>query len=152
MNFSRLIALPAAGAVQQIPTAFTPVWVNVTVGNATQAFEWSRMADGSPYMVIKGCFTFGTTTSFTSNIEMEVPGGFTATRLTNQISEGTTHLFDSGTATNNQFATLSLMPGGNMNFIATATGVGIDATIPFTWVSNDRISINAILSIDEWGV
>lgn len=144
--FTPQITVPGSALQNAIP--FTPTWNNITIGNASQDFEYARFGE---YMLIKGNFTFGSTSSFTGAISMNVPGGWTAVpRLTNSICEGVAHLFDTSTAANAELATVALNPSLEIGFIPNGSNSFVDGTNPFTWTTNDRISVTFFVKIEEW--
>lgn len=122
-------------------TAFTPSWTNLTVGNATQNFRFTQYNKMVHYY---GQLTFGSTTSITGVVSCSLP----VIPLSSTIS------FHAGIGyedTGNQ-----LLPGygffqSNALFLCVANVAGtypslvyLSATVPYTWVSTDRININIV--------
>ena len=119
-------------------TAFTPTWTNLTVGNATQDFEYCRLGKFVHY---QGTLTWGSTTSASGNISVSAPVNMDTSVVTVQIAACT--LTDTGTA--DYQGSLYVQNTSNF-FISTFNVAGTypthaiaTATVPFTWTNTDLI-------------
>jgi hypothetical protein len=114
---------------------FTPSWTNLTVGNGTNTGAY-RYADGG--MLVAFDFTFGSTSSMSGNLVLNVPNS--ETTASGPPSIGITDLTDTGTRS----YIGHVSSGGSsttMGFTHTESGnTGlVNATNPFTWATGDRI-------------
>jgi len=120
--------------------SYTPTWTNLTVGNGTQDFKYSRI---NKVIAVAGKLTFGTTTSVTGNpIRMGLP-------VTNARS-GYVHM---GTAGFDDYAVSqyfgSALAGSTTEtylYVLNVAGtypsyVATSATVPFTWTNLDFITV-----------
>jgi len=128
------------------PVSFTPIWNNVTVGNATQVFEQWQEGDR---LHIQGVFIFGSTSAFTSTISFDNPlPGTTLSILSGSFwHDGTVNLYDSSTSANREIGNIFL--SGNAIFPLTVASAAVNATGPFTWATGDTLSFNLSFKINE---
>jgi len=124
-------------------TSYTPTLTNVTLGNGTMVAAYKQIGKT---VVFKIEFTFGTTTSFTSNPFFSLP----ITAINNNIYSyiGNIHILDAGI--NNyvglvQLDTTTTISPKVINASGTyATQTTISSTIPFTWGNADSFRLNGI--------
>ena len=118
--------------------AFTPVWTNVTVGDATNTGHY-RYENGNIHVWVT--FVFGSTTSFTGTINFTIPNGETGHASIRSLGtlnakdgpfDETGHVANSVGGT-----TIHCYAGGN----------DIDATSPFTWVATDDIQLDIVVAL-----
>ena len=129
-------------------TAFTPSWNNVTVGNATQSFFYCVL---NKTVIIRGQFVFGSTSSFTGIVSMNVP-------YETQVADPGVHI---GAPTFNDLNTGDLFIGhsdgsgqtirfwsvlANGTYLA-RSGSQLAATHPFTWATGDFLRVDATYRI-----
>jgi hypothetical protein len=122
-------------ALASEPTAVTPIWTGLTVGNGVQVADIQNV--GLKQLRYKGEITFGTTTSVTGNVILTIPSSLT--------SAGTP---SAGTATFNDTGT-RLYPGQvrvtpsdtAIAFVHAESGNGglTNSTSPFTFTTGDVI-------------
>ena len=119
---------------------YTPTWTNLTVGNGTQDFKYSRV---NKVVAVTGKLTFGSTTSVTGNpIRMSLP--------VNNARSGYVHM---GTVGFDDYAVAqffgSALAGSTTEVYLYALNVAgtypsyvaSSATVPFTWTTNDFITV-----------
>jgi hypothetical protein len=134
--------LNAAGAW----TTYTPTWTNLTVGNATQSFRYSKF---NKIGFVQGELTFGTTTSITAaNVRVSLPSGWT---MPNNPLASFSYFLDNGVADffgwtvrwddTNLFINVGNAAGTYLQ------GGGLSATAPFTWGNTDLMRIGAIVRL-----
>jgi hypothetical protein len=123
-------------------TTYTPTFTNLTVGNGTVAFAYTRI---NKLVHVNGTFTLGSTSSVGNNPIFTLP--VTRHTTANELI-GIGLLGDSGTG--NYMA----MPFGTSTNIdcylfradhtvgSTVLEGGITATSPMTWTTNDFIYVN----------
>lgn len=116
-------------------TVFTPVWLNLTVGNGVSDGRY-RYVGGEMWLAVN--FTFGSTSSMTGSLILEIPDGVTA--LTAAGSHGGVWMLDAGVR---HHVGLILANGTNLlQFFQTenlSNGV-ITASAPFVWGVGDIIT------------
>jgi hypothetical protein len=126
-------------------TSFTPTWNGLTVGNAVQSFKYVRVQN---LVYVFGKFTFGTTTSLTSNVSFSPPVATTNQPDLSVI--GQSYLSDSGgnayIAPNLFTANLIFIQVGNVSGTYFST-TALAATTPFTWSVNDYFTVAAVYTI-----
>jgi len=121
-------------------TAYTPTFTNLTTGNGTSTFAYTRVQN---FVHVIGRFVFGSTSSISGTPIITLP----VNRNTTDVEViGTGALGDSG------LATFMLFPVSNANNTvilfaaaqpaATVREAGLSAVNPFTWGTNDFIQIN----------
>jgi hypothetical protein len=121
--------------------AWTPTWTNLTVGNASQDFEYVRLGR---FVHLSGRLVFGSTTSITGHARFTLPVNADATMGGNIIAS--CNLTDAGTA--NFLGTLyqesaTVVSLGAVNASSTYSSLSaISATVPFTWTTNDVIAVS----------
>ena len=135
----------APSAIVTNPVYFTPSWNGLTIGNGSQSWKWWRV--GST-MYIQGQTSFGSTTSITGSVSMDLPvSGVT-------IGHGVAHsmgfsAFNDADNTDH----MGILGQASSTSIRPLTGTGaapLNATTPFTWAVNDVISFFASIEIAEW--
>jgi len=122
-------------------TAYTPTFTNLTVGNATLGFSYTKINE---IVHVVGVMYFGSTTSISSTPTMSLP----VNRYSSDLEVlGTGYFGDTGTGTYMMFP-LSVTNNGVILFGANHTvgsvviEGGTTATTPFTWTTGDRIGVN----------
>jgi hypothetical protein len=123
---------------------YTPTWTNVTVGNGTQTFSFTRVQD---LVLVRGTLVFGSTTSISSNPNITLP--VTArTQTAGFALNGITKFLDTGTAAYYGFVTeLTTTTAGIRIFTTSGTLLAagaISSTAPFTWTTNDEINLQFV--------
>jgi hypothetical protein len=127
------------------PISFTPSWANLTVGNGTQTFNYTRVNN---FVFVNGKISFGSTTSVSGNVSFATP--VTTTNQADVSIVGQTYLTDSGVGnyigfvaySGNNFYLQILLVNGTY-----PTAQAFNATTPFTWSVNDSITVNAVYVI-----
>jgi hypothetical protein len=120
-------------------TSFTPTWVNVTVGNATNQGKYCQIGK---VVFVKINFIFGSTTSFTGSIQVTNPIAGTGT--IGGFQSGI-RILDAGTAFYQGFCGVftSVTEALIANVAGTYPALAvINATTPFTWATNDEIQFS----------
>lgn len=107
-------------------TPYAPSWTNLTVGNGTNDFAWTR--SGNTYTVA-GRFTFGSTTSVSNFFFPSLPVSG------NPLDTGVVWAFDNSATS---WVTGVLVPGSYFVFGAARAA----PTAPFTWASGDLIQFS----------
>lgn len=127
-------------------TTYTPTWTNLTVGNATQTFRYSKLNNIG---FIQGELTFGSTTSITAaNPRFSLPSGWTnpvmpVSSFANFLDAGVADWY--GWANRWDDTNILLMNGVvNGTYMQ---GSGCSSTVPFTWGSTDVIRVSAVLRL-----
>jgi hypothetical protein len=124
-------------------TAYTPTFVNLTVGNGTIEFRFGRVQN---FIHVLGKITFGSTTAITGSITVTYPVTAAANITGQQI--GLARLVDSGAGVvfgivnGNNTTTASLssyQPSGSL-----LLGASFSSTSPFTWANTDIIFANFV--------
>ena len=125
-------------------TSWTPSWVGVTVGNATQNFKYKQIGKT---VFIFGQFIWGSTTTSTSDFTFSLP--VTSLTFTNtNINLGDSYYRDDGT--NVFYGYVGYQDSTNARlFVANASSTylqrtGTSSTVPFTWTTSDSFSIRGI--------
>lgn len=128
-------------------TSFTPTWGNVTVGDGTSSGYYCQINE----FVHWSCeLVFGSTTSITGNVSIDYP--VTPTYGLYRSAAGAQCVLEDSTGTdyygglfrvNNTQATVRVF-----NSSATyVTPTAVTSTVPFTWATNDRITINGVYRV-----
>ena len=127
-------------------TAYTPTTVGVTLGNGTLSAKYLRVGK---MCHVEIQLVFGTTTSIVTGVQFTVP--FNAAVLGNYHYAANTTLQDSGTA--NSIGGAVFISANSLYIVANTTsgayidGIAIGPTVPFTWTTNDRISISHVYEV-----
>ena len=126
-------------------TAFTPSWTNLTPGNATETWYYTRV---QRLVYVYGDTTFGSTTSIGGSVSLSVPVGTIAgvgavvgtpigrVRCTS-IAVGP--LFVMGIVQIQGSTTVSFQ-AEEVGTTFVERGGGISTSYPFTWATGDRIN------------
>lgn len=122
------------------PTAFTPNWTGVTVGNGTTNGVYYRVNDT---IFMQASLVFGSTTSITAAVFLDFP-----------VAANTTYKDGNGGQVTLEDDTGSIYMGPTLRNNTTSFGVRVwntsgtyltasvlSSTVPFTWTTNDRIDI-----------
>jgi len=117
-------------------TAYTPVWTNLTVGNATNT---GRYVQVGKWVIYQGQITWGSTTSATgSNTTVSLP--VTAATVTGLGFQGSAYINDSGT----RFYIANVWRGSATTalFVHSESGGSglVTGTAPQTWATGDVLS------------
>jgi hypothetical protein len=122
-------------------TAFTPTWVNVTVGNGTQSAFYSVI---NKILFVRLKLTFGSTTSFGDPVQLTLPNSYVA-QSSSQLLLGTSTEEDTGVATyigtNYLVSTISVRPSVQLVNSTYSVLNFVNATRPFTWGNTDVLSM-----------
>ena len=121
---------------------YTPTWTNLTVGNGTQTWKYTRVNNN---ILVLGSLVFGSTTSVTGVINHNFPIAADTTGSTAVI--GWASAQDTGVGTyplaiyqlNSTTFQLYTVAANSTNL---GPLTGTSATIPFTWTTTDEIRIN----------
>ena len=121
-------------------TAYTPTFTNVTTGNGTSTFVYTRVQN---FVHVIGRFVLGSTSSISGTPIITLP----VNRNTTDVE-----VIGTGALGDNGVATYMLFPVSNANntvilFSADSAGndvreSGLSATDPFTWGTNDFMQVN----------
>jgi hypothetical protein len=139
----------ATGLKWQAPAAggftfqtWSPSYTNLTIGNGTVT---SRYGTSGKFTYFEWTLTFGSTTSISGTPEITLPT--TPKNTGYDMWQGNVGYLDAGT--NIYFGHLRIDPStskvllwvdrANQTYLEYA---GLDATTPFTWTTNDRISVS----------
>jgi hypothetical protein len=123
---------------------YTPTWTNLTVGNAVQDFRYIKI---NKFICVIGVITFGTTTSMGTSPVFSLPQtAVTYTSLNEWF--GNAILEDTGNEAYSAWTLYTSTTTARLR-VATADGTyirtaAITSTVPFTWATGDRISVNFI--------
>jgi hypothetical protein len=116
-------------------TTWTPTYSNLTIGNGTVTAKYTRVGK---MVTAFFALTFGSTTAITANY-----ASFTLpfTPVTGGLLAGFGHYEDAGVA---DYYGGFYFGGATVFPTRALTGAwnGIDATAPFTWATNDKISVS----------
>jgi hypothetical protein len=121
-------------------TGFTPTWTNVTVGNAVNEGAYCKIGK---VVFVKVTFKFGSTTAFTSNVQLTNP---IAGANLGQGYQGGMILLDAGTAYYVGMSGVNLVSTDllvqNVAGTYPISAGFVNATTPFTWTTNDEIILS----------
>lgn len=129
---------------QSTVASYTPTWTNLTVGNATQSFNYIKIGK---LVQVRGYLIFGSTTSISGTPNISLP--FTSVNYDYSTIIGNSSFLDFGTA--RFFGAVSTTTTSNDAFIVNiyrdyvvggvtlTSNVAISATSPITWTTNDGI-------------
>lgn len=116
-------------------TAYTPVWTNLTVGNATNTGRYVQVGQ---WVVYQGQITWGSTTTATgSNTTVSLP--VTAKSTSGIVFVGSTIINDTGTRLSG--GSCYQASATTMIFVHSLTGAGVvNGTSPQTWATGDLLA------------
>lgn len=125
-------------------TAYTPTITGVTIGNGTRTFYYTKF---NKIVHFYGVFQLGSTSAVTGTPLLSLPvARRTAAFAVATLGVGT--LADFGTAT---YSAIPISTGANDVYLFAAYAAAtyllegnVTATVPFTWTTNDALTINAI--------
>lgn len=123
-------------------TNYTPTLGNVTVGDGTSAGRY-RLLD-SKTMIFRTLFTFGSTSAFTGNVSIGLPGSVTA--YTSLIQRCNARAFDSSAGAI-YFGIASVGGTSITSIIVTTGGTDVAAAVPFTWAVGDTLTVYGTLEL-----
>ena len=123
---------------------YTPTWTNLTVGNATQDFRYIKI---NKFICVVGVITLGSTSAVSTTPLFTLPQ--TAVTYASQNEWFGTAIFEdtgndayAGWLLYNNTTTVRMRVAlANGTYINTT---GVTSTVPFTWATGDRISVNFI--------
>jgi hypothetical protein len=128
-------------------TAYTPTLTNLTIGNGTLSAKYLRVGK---MCHVEISVVFGSTTSITgAGPQITVP--FNAAVLGNYHYAANTTFQDSGTA--NTIGGAVFVSVNSLYLVALLTNgtymaeSAVTATVPFTWTTNDRITISHVYEV-----
>jgi len=117
-------------------TAFTPAWVNFTVGDATHSWYYAQIND---LFIVTGKTTLGSTSSMGTNPYFPTPTGVTW----QSQNHGTAEFGDAGTASRQgvmvAFSSTNIVFGYYSVSGSIVNRAAPTATTPFEWTTNDTI-------------
>ena len=123
-------------------TAYTPTWTSVTVGNGTVSFSFTQF---NKVVHVWGSFQLGSTSAVTGVPLFTLPVARETSGFAVRIL-GTASLGDFGTAT---YTGIPISTGANDCYVFSSLASGtyaqegsVSATVPFTWTTNDAITVN----------
>lgn len=134
--------LNAAGAW----TTYTPTWTNLTVGNGTQSFRYSKF---NKIGFVQGELTFGTGTSITAaNPRFSLPSAWSnpvqpLSSYANYLDNGVADWF--GFA--NRWSDTEILPMIGLVGGTYYQAQGLAAAVPFSWGNLDVIRVGAIVRL-----
>jgi hypothetical protein len=122
-------------------TDYTPTWVNLTVGNATQDFRYIQLGKA---VFVTGVLTFGSTTSMGTAPTMSLPITAVTYTSNNEVwasigLEDTGNELYLGTVFYGSTTTVRLRSNNAASSILTTAA--ITSTAPFTWGTGDRVNV-----------
>jgi hypothetical protein len=133
-------AAPAGGGFTF--QTWSPSYTNLTIGNGTVT---SRYGTSGKFTFFEWTLTFGSTTSISGSPEITLPT--TPKNTGYSMWQGNIGYLDAGT--NIYFGHINIAPATSKIILyvdrANQTHLeyaGLDATTPFTWTTNDRISVS----------
>jgi len=123
---------------------YTPTWTNLTVGNAVQDFRYIKV---NKFICVIGVITFGSTTSMGSSPTFTLPQ--TAVTYASQNEWfGNAILEDAGTEAYSGWVLYGTTTTARMRVSKTDTAyntsAALSSTVPMTWTTSDKISVNFI--------
>lgn len=118
-------------------TSFTPSWGNLTEGNGTNSGRY-RYQNGD--LLVRARIDLGSTSSVTGSVTLTLPNSEVAAGL---LSLGTTVSKQSGTGTYDGVAMIE----SNTSTIDCYSDNAINATVPFTWGTGDRLGVQILVEI-----
>ena len=128
-------------------TAYTPTWINLTVGNGTQNFKYARVNN---LVHVNGYLIWGSTTSITGAfVNLTIPVLSSAVYSSvSWVPFGEALFFDTSgnsiyqaegvSVTSNSVARLRMVVTSGTNVLNS----NITSTTPFTWATGDQMAIN----------
>lgn len=123
---------------------YTPTWTGLTVGNAVQDFRYIKV---NKFISVVGVITLGSTSSVAGPVTFTIPVTSVTYASANEWWGGAI-LEDQGTDAYTAWVQYSSTTTARMR-VALASGTyinstGISNTVPFTWTTSDKISVNFI--------
>jgi hypothetical protein len=117
-------------------TEFTPGWVNLTEGNATNAGYYTIIGKTCHF---RACIIFGNTTAVTGTISLTLPVTAATYGFSSNIGQAT--FYDAGTG--NQEGQINSSGALFVNKADGAYSVRtiVNGSVPFTWTTNDVITV-----------
>ena len=144
------LTLPAtSGALMTVPgawTSYTPTLGSITIGNGSLSFAYTQMGKT---VILRGLITLGSTSSVGTNPTFTLPVNNNTTGMSqNATPLGHTTYIDSGT---NEVHGRAVWNGASVLLLQAINVAGtypvpatISSTVPFTWTTDDSISIIAM--------
>jgi len=132
--------------------AFTPSWINLTPGDATETWYYVQVND---FVHVYGDTTFGSTTSIGGSVSMTVPvGTISSGAALAGTPNGRARCTDSNagplfvmTAVQVSSATLVTFCPETIGATFVQRGGVVTATYPFTWATGDRFNASFVYQI-----
>lgn len=133
-------AAPASGGFTF--QTWSPSYTNLTIGNGTVT---ARYGTSGKFTYFEWTLTFGSTTSISGSPEITLPT--TPKNTGYNMWQGNIGYLDAGTNIYFGHLTIAAATSKVILWVDRANGTyleyaGIDATTPFTWTTNDRISLS----------
>ena len=123
---------------------YTPTWTNLTVGNAVQDFRYIKV---NKFICVVGVITLGSTSSITSTLSFTLPQTAVTYASANErlgigvFEDSGTDAYDAWVLYSSTTVARLRVPLANGTYINTTA---VSSTVPFTWTTGDRISVNFI--------
>jgi hypothetical protein len=123
---------------------YTPTWTNLTVGNAVQDFRYIKV---NKFISVVGVITLGSTSSITGTLSFTLPQtAVTYASANERFGVGTfedagTDAYDAWVLYGSTTTARLRVPLASGTYINTTA---VSSTVPFTWTTSDRISVNFI--------
>lgn len=127
---------------EQGKTAYTPTFVNTTLGNGTRS-GWYSVSAGR--VSVSASFTLGSTSAVTGDISVTVPYVRDTTIHPNgDAIPGNLHFVDSSPATRLVGTFVAITNNTACRIVSGTTLVtsSVTATTPFTWATGDQVIAN----------
>jgi len=127
-------------------TAYTPTITNFTLGNGTVTARYKQIGKT---LFVQAKIVFGSTSSITGSLNFTMPF---STKIGNMQGIANIALQDVGVGTWKAFSA-DASGAGFFIYVENATGTyvrdsAISSTVPFTWTTNDTISITAMTEVE----
>jgi hypothetical protein len=141
------------GAVVGEAVSYTPTWsggTSFSLGNGATSGLYRRVGS---FMEIEAILTWGSTTSLSGNLGINLPSGFTLGTVTAAAQAvGTARIRDAGVATYLGVVNINNISGStNIATISLYNNASdVSNTAPFTFGTNDTVSVWLSVPIAEW--
>ena len=130
---------------------YTPTLTNVTLGNGTVSARYCVIGKTLFY---EGKITRGSTTSFTSTVQISFPKTISSTTKQGEQNYGFATCIDFGNAIYPAYVTYGsttlfniVVPRADGTYVNTNSANVVNGTVPFTWGSGDILTWNIITEI-----
>lgn len=140
------LALAIESTLTTAATAFTPSWTGLTPGDASEDWVYWRLGN---IVVVRGQTVFGSTTSVTGTLQLDLPVGTIA-----NIPSGLGLAFYRRTGTDDNLGYVLASSTTTVLFrVHNTSGTYLDynnvaASTPFVWTSSSRIACQFVYGIE----